>query len=71
MLKKKSLDSKMKCNRHSKINNKSIKMSLNYIYMECINLTADPKKGLDPKKNMPYTKLGIDSLITFYKPVIN
>lgn len=39
-------------------------MSLNYIYMECINLTADSKKGLDPKENMLYTNLRIGSLIT-------
>lgn len=55
----------MKYNRHNKIGNKSMKMSLNYIYMECINLTADPKIGLDPKENMSYTNVGIDSLITF------
>lgn len=33
--------------------------------MERINLTADPKKGFDPKENMPYTNLEIDFLITF------
>lgn len=65
MFKKKSLGSKIKCNRHSKINNKSIKMTLNYIYMECINLTADLKKGFDPKENMPFTNLETDFLITF------
>lgn len=54
MLKKKILGFKFKYNWYNKINNGSIKIFLNFIYMECINQQVDKKRFYFYRKYVMY-----------------